>query len=224
MLNAIIHLHTKYSHDSLTEPRELLKVSRKLKFDVLGITDHNTTKGALEAKRIAKREFPEILVLVGQEVKTDYGDIIVFGTGEDMPFRLFELVERARSEGLFVLLPHPFDRLRKSSAVGMNLDAKGLEKLAKKLDAVEVFNSRCLLDGPNKTAQDFAERHGLSEVAGSDAHDLEYFGRTYNILDCEKKEASVLGTLKRGNFLWTGQKMPYSWFFRRGLSKLRNSF
>jgi hypothetical protein len=221
MLTANIHIHTKYSHDSLVEPRDILKLSKKLKIEVLGITDHNTTKGAIEAKKIAKKEFPEILVLVGQEVKTEYGDIIAFGYEGNLPFRLFELIDKARANNLFLMLPHPFDSLRKSSSVGLNLEAEDMEKIAKKIDAVEVFNSRCFFEGPNKNAEIFAEKFGLSGIAGSDAHDLEYFGRTYNILDCKREENEVLGVIKSGKFLWQGKRMPYSWFFRKGFFKAK---
>jgi predicted metal-dependent phosphoesterase TrpH len=51
-----------------------------------------------------------------------------------------------------------------------------LERIAPLVDAVEVFNSRCLLPIFNKKAEAFAKEHCLLKTAGSDVHTLREVG------------------------------------------------
>ena len=44
------------------------------------------------------------------------------------------------------------------------------------VDALEVFNARCLAGGINHRAREFAEERGLPMIAGSDAHSLVELG------------------------------------------------
>lgn len=224
MLKVGLHIHTKYSHDSLSEPEDLLELAKKQNFDVLGICDHNTTKGAIETRKIAHREYKDILVLLGQEIKTECGDMIVFGTDKNLPTRIFELLDEANSKGLFVMMPHPFDRLRKTSAVGLNMPPKEFERVLRRIDAVEVFNARCLFNRFNKQAEGLCENYGLSGIASSDAHVVGDIGNTYNVLDCKKSESEVLETLRSGKFLWYGRRMSNMKFMKRGLAKLSRRF
>jgi len=46
-----LHIHSKYSYDGILEPRDIVKIAIKRGLDGIAITDHNTVKGALEAKK-----------------------------------------------------------------------------------------------------------------------------------------------------------------------------
>ncbi|MCK4717174.1 MAG: PHP domain-containing protein, partial [Thermoplasmata archaeon] len=70
---ADLHLHSKYSFDSFMEPRKILKLAKKRGLDLISITDHNSLRGSLDAKRYRK-EF-DIEVWLGEEVYSDMGDI-----------------------------------------------------------------------------------------------------------------------------------------------------
>ncbi|MCD6274629.1 MAG: PHP domain-containing protein [Candidatus Aenigmarchaeota archaeon] len=201
MITVNFHIHTKYSHDSNLEPTEILKIAKKLKFDVLGICDHNTTKGGIETKKLTK----DILILVGQEIKTEYGDIVIFGTEKNLKGNLFEILNEAKSKKLFVVLPHPFDRFRKT-AIGNNLKGKKLREVLKKIDAIEVFNSRCPLDIYNKKAQKIAAEFKIPGIAASDAHFANELNNAKNFLDCKKEESEIYKTIREGKVKWTGKK------------------
>ena len=49
-----LHIHTEYSRCSNLKPEILLKLAKKLKFDGIAVTDHNTIKGSLAVKRLNK--------------------------------------------------------------------------------------------------------------------------------------------------------------------------
>ena len=46
-----LHIHSKYSYDGILEPKDIVKIAIKKGLDGIAITDHNTVKGALEAKK-----------------------------------------------------------------------------------------------------------------------------------------------------------------------------
>ena len=50
------------------------------------------------------------------------------------------------------------------------------------VDAIETFNSRCMLPGLNGRAREFAERYGLAATVGSDAHTCWELGRSILLL------------------------------------------
>ena len=74
------HTHSKYSADGYIEPKIMVKIAAKVGLSGIAVTDHNTIKGGLTAK---KYENDKIQVIVGSEILTDKGEIIgIFLTEE----------------------------------------------------------------------------------------------------------------------------------------------
>jgi len=69
-LKADLHIHTVLSPcaDLEMTPANIIKGSKKAGLQIIGITDHNSTKNAMLVKRLAEKE--EIFVLTGAEVTT----------------------------------------------------------------------------------------------------------------------------------------------------------
>jgi len=67
------HTHTKYSSDGYVEPKMLVKVAVKVGLSGIAVTDHNTVKGGLKAKKF---ENNELEVIVGSEILTNKGEVI----------------------------------------------------------------------------------------------------------------------------------------------------
>jgi len=155
------HTHTLRSPDSLTRVSDLLKAARQKGLDKIAVTDHNAIQGALEAYAMAPK-----MVIVGEEIQTQKGEILAFFVSELVPRRLtpLETIRRLRAQGAFISISHPFDPYRS----GWTLD--DLVELAPLVDAVEVFNSHCLSSRMNAQAQQFALQYELAGTAGSDAH------------------------------------------------------
>jgi len=69
-----LHIHSKYSKDSLLKPETILKVAKKRGLGGIAVTDHNTIKGGLFTQKI--NDDKNFVVIVGSDIKTEYGDII----------------------------------------------------------------------------------------------------------------------------------------------------
>ncbi len=156
-----LHVHTSYSIDGSLSPENVVRIAKARGLRGIAITDHNTIQGGVEAKKYETDGFD---VIVGCEVKTDRGDLIgLFLTDEVRSRDLRGASSEIRAQGGLVVIPHPFDRFRSSA---MN----PTDEEASMADALEVFNSRCLLDRCNRKALKVARRVGIGITAGSDAH------------------------------------------------------
>jgi predicted metal-dependent phosphoesterase TrpH len=142
---------------------------RRKGIDRVAITDHNAIEGALAAKKIA----PE-LVIVGEEIKTDCGEIIAYYLKELVPpyLPVREAITRVREQGAVVGVSHPCDRYRREA-----MGADRLLPIIDLVDALEVFNARCIAPGDNDCARSMAQEHGKLMFAGSDAHTTYELGR-----------------------------------------------
>ncbi len=188
MLTTELHTHTCYSRDCLTPLDKFIAACRRRGLDRVAVTDHNTTAGALRLQALA----PD-LIIVGEEIKTDSGEIIAYFLSEDVPpgLPVREAIARVREQGGVVGVSHPADRLRK--------EAMGLDRLAPivdRVDALEVFNARCIYASDNTAARDFALRHGKPGFAGSDAHTLAELGRATVTLPAFDSPQTFLDSLR----------------------------
>lgn len=175
MIRLEFHCHTVFSKDSLTSPQKLVRTCRRKGIDRVVVTDHNTIAGA----RAAQALDPE-LVIVGEEIMTTRGEILAAFLTEEVPPFLSpqETLKRLKEQGAFISVSHPFDRLRN----GAWQEADLLEILPD-VDAIEVFNSRCMDPQFNRDAREFAEKHNVAGTVGSDAHAAFELGRSLLLLE-----------------------------------------
>ena len=164
-----LHVHTKYSRCSLNDPSKLVKRCLKVGLTGVVITDHNTMKGYEQVRK----EAGELQVIPGCEFTTERGEVLGLFIQEMIKFDgVEELVDRIHQQGGLASVPHPFDGMR-HSAWPISADESKL------VDAVEVWNGRCLSKAYNLTAREFADDNGLAYTAGSDAHFLNEVGKCY---------------------------------------------
>ncbi|MHC1567704.1 MAG: PHP domain-containing protein [Candidatus Syntropharchaeia archaeon] len=178
-MNFDLHVHSKYSRDSCLEPEEIVKVGLKRGLDGIAVTDHETIKGGIETKKYEREDF---MVICGCEILTNRGEVIgLFLSEEILSRNFFEVISEIRDQDGIVILPHPFDRFRYSVFPDKNF--KSL------IDGVEGFNSRCILEGFNRKAMEFAENLGIPATGGSDAHSPEEIGNGGTIVEGDLREA-----------------------------------
>ena len=172
LLKADLHVHTRYSEDSISPPEKIVQHCLKVGINCVAITDHNEISGAFEVKRIAPFK-----VIIGEEVLTNRGEIIGYFLTEKIPPRLSpeETVAQIKAQGGLACVPHPYDRFRS----GAKLRPQALKKILPDIDLIEVFNSRAMLLRDSARALDLAQKHGLPGTAGSDAHIAREIGSTY---------------------------------------------
>jgi predicted metal-dependent phosphoesterase TrpH len=173
--NVEFHCHTIYSKDCLTRPRDLVDACRRKGIDRVVVTDHNTIAGAQAAYALD----PE-LVIVGEEIMTTNGEILAAFVSEEIPKGLTpqETIHRLKDQGAFISVSHPFDSWRSGSW------QKGdLREILPQVDAIEVYNSRCMLPRFNREARRFAEKYHIAGTVGSDAHATFELGQSLMVLE-----------------------------------------
>ncbi|HUH97113.1 MAG TPA: PHP domain-containing protein [Anaerolineales bacterium] len=170
MLCVEFHCHTVFSKDSLTSPRQLVEACRRRGIDRVIVTDHNVIGGA----RAARALDPE-RVIVGEEIMTTRGEILAAFVTEEIPPGLSpqETIRRLRAENAFISVSHPFDEWRSGG-----WQTQDLLEIVPLVDAIEVYNSRCMRPVFNRRAREFAEEHHLAGTVGSDAHAAFELGRS----------------------------------------------
>lgn len=175
MLKVEFHCHTIASKDCLTQPRDLVNTCRRKGIDRVIVTDHNTIAGA----RAAYALDPE-LVIVGEEIATTRGEILAAFVSEEIPRGLSpdETIRRLKEQGAFISVSHPFDRWRSGG-----WQEGDLIEILPQVDAIEVYNSRCMLPRFNREAREFAENHNIAGTVGSDAHAAFELGRSLMLLE-----------------------------------------
>lgn len=169
-LKVEFHCHTIFSKDSLVQPQALVSTCRRKGIDRVVVTDHNTIAGA----RAAQALDPE-RVIVGEEIMTTRGEILAAFVTEEIPKGLTpqETIHRLKDQGAFLSVSHPFDRLRKGG-----WEEADLLEILPEVDAIEVYNSRCMKPRFNREARQFAEKHTIAGTVGSDAHVTWELGRS----------------------------------------------
>jgi predicted metal-dependent phosphoesterase TrpH len=163
-----LHIHTKASHDCLSDYGEVVNAARERGLHRIAITDHNEIEGAFRCRDMA----PE-MVIVGEEVKTAEGvDLTGLFISEKIPkgTPALETVRAIKEQGGLVYVPHPF-------AGGKGLGPDVLGAIEEYVDVVEVFNARIHKPHLNEKARRWADERQLPGGAGSDAHTLREIGR-----------------------------------------------
>ncbi|MFN3492757.1 MAG: PHP-associated domain-containing protein, partial [Anaerolineales bacterium] len=89
-----------------------------------------------------------------------------------------ETIRILKEQGAFISVSHPFDRLRKGG-----WEEKDLLEIIDQVDAIEIFNSRCMNPMFNVKAKQFAEKYNLAGTVGSDAHAAFEVGTSVILLD-----------------------------------------
>lgn len=177
-----LHVHTRYSGHSLLKPEQVARTARRKRLDALAITDHDTIRGVFEVAE-------HIRTIMGEEISCDEGDVIgLFISEEICKGPALEVMDKIRSQGGVVVVPHPFDRMRSEAVMNENICLKA--------DVIEVFNSRVLWTEDNLKARAFSERHNIPACVGSDAHTNTEIGRCWMELDSIDDASSFMRSLR----------------------------
>jgi predicted metal-dependent phosphoesterase TrpH len=182
------HCHTNASKDSLTRPEALVAAARRKGLDRVVVTDHNAIEGARRAQALDPDR-----IIVGEEIMTTGGELLAAFVREEVPSGLAprEALRRLREQGAFISVSHPFDRLREGG-----WKESDLLEILPLVDAIEVYNSRCLWPGFNRQARAFAERHRLAGTVGSDAHAAFELGRSVLLVEPFQGSEGLRGVIR----------------------------
>ncbi|MDD5148059.1 MAG: PHP domain-containing protein [Candidatus ainarchaeum sp.] len=182
-----MHVHSEYSIDGLSSPKELLE-NAKAKGIGFAITEHNNTD-SWDRFRELNRQF-NVPLIFGEEKKLYIegklvGEILFYFLQEPVVSKnLFEAIDEGKKQGAILSVAHPFDFLRKPVWFGF----KKLEEVKTKVDAIEAFNARIYFQGLNKKAEKFALQNNLALTAGSDAHTPKELGNALAVAEAGSLE------------------------------------
>ena len=174
VLRVEFHCHTVFSKDSLTSPEKLVAACARKGLDRVVVTDHNTILGARAAWNLDPQR-----VIIGEEIMTTQGELLAAYLTEGVPPGLspLETIQRLRAQGAFISVSHPFDQMRSG-----HWQPEHLEAILPLVDAIEIFNSRCVQAAFNRQAAEYARQHSLAGTVGSDAHAAFELGRSCSSL------------------------------------------
>lgn len=186
MFTIDLHVHTVLgSSDSSLDPAQLPLAMRRRGVDGVLLAEHDRVVTAPEVAAI-RRQVPG-LVLAATEWSTDLGHILVLGLDRRPPglHQLADLRAYVLEHGGLMIAAHPFRyflqpwHFRNEGLPAQRRDVSVEEAAALPLfrlvDAVETLNGNTT-DEENALAAAVAERLGLPQTGGSDAHAFATLG------------------------------------------------
>lgn len=192
-MKADLHAHTHFSRDAVTSVETFARRYARAAIDCVAVSDHNNVDGAL-----AVREIAPFRVIISEEIKSSEGEIIGLFLQQTIRKGLTpeDTVRAIREQGGLVLVPHPFDRMRRSA-----LREEALLRILADVDVIEVFNSRTIRSADDERAWRLAEEHGKLMSAATDAHTPWEIGLAYTELPAFEGPGDFLIALGTGRIV-----------------------
>ncbi len=188
-----LHVHTVLgSADSSLEPGMLAAAMRRRGLDGVLLTEHDRIVTSAEVEAVC-RQTPG-LVLAATEWSTDLGHILVLGLDRRPPgfYRAAELRDCVLERGGFMIAAHPFRYVLQpwhfrheplpAERRELSIEDAAALPLFRHVDAIESLNGNTT-DEENRLAQAVAERLGLPQTGGSDAHAPATLGSCLTVLE-----------------------------------------
>jgi predicted metal-dependent phosphoesterase TrpH len=189
LIQADLHVHTVYSSDAVIQPKSLVdRLVTHSFINVAAVTDHDTVRGCKTTVELAS-VYPDILIIPGVEISTQYGDIVVLGTYElpPRPWTPEVVVDYAKDIDGVSIVAHPYRQY------GMGDMTRNY-----RVDAIEVLNGGSTA-AANSQAKELARIMGLPGTAGSDAHQLSELFSVYSKIDASLDVDEILKAIKKGS-------------------------
>jgi predicted metal-dependent phosphoesterase TrpH len=223
MIKIDLHVHSEYSEDAIGSPKDLIKILKKKGLNGMAITDHNTLEGSILAQKIAPKDF---IIIPGVEVSTKVGHLIALDI--DRPIKkslsIEETVEKVIDLGGTPIVPHLYRNMS-------GIKEENLEKILKRINAIEVFNA-CSVPQTNLKTAKLAKKMNFGGTGGSDSHDPKYAGAGYTIINStDLRKDSIISEINKKKTWGQGTTLPLSYrsdrmvnsikqFFQRGLKRI----
>jgi predicted metal-dependent phosphoesterase TrpH len=198
-----LHVHTSPASPCSSVPVDtLIQEAKLIGLDAICLTDHNYLWDADEVEDLRQRH--GFLVLRGNEITTDQGDMIVFGLDRPITgiIKLQELRDMVLEVDGFMIVAHPFRGFLTFGVGQLGLTAeKAMQRpLFSSVDAVEVLNSK-VTEKENGFALEVAAGLDLPTTGGSDAHEVSEVGIYATQFTASiKNETDLIEALKTGAY------------------------
>jgi predicted metal-dependent phosphoesterase TrpH len=181
------HIHTDASNDTLTKIERVVATAMKRGLSGIAVTDHHSMKGAFALQAYVKRKRLPLVVILGQEVMTNQGEIMGLFLKKQVPSEGIDIkdaIRLIREQNGVVVLPHPYRT------------APSILEYVDEFDFIEVNNSRTSRE-KNQQALVLAEEHSKQQIVGSDAHWAHEIGKNVVVF---KSPHSIREQLYKGAY------------------------
>ena len=178
------HNHTNFSDG--VEYHKMIDALVNAGVNLIALTDHNNTRVAEYAKTYIEEKYPECGFIVGEEIDSDYGDILAYGLQKEIPVELGKklpveyVIENIHNQGSLAVVAHPFH-----PAMGLFKTFGGLKKsqiVNFDFDGIEFYHA----DLPpflNNMCSDLLKlRPEMFVLGADDAHTIHQIGRYFNLI------------------------------------------
>lgn len=198
-----LHVHTApASPCSSISVDAVVAEAKAIGLDGIVLTDHNHVWKHSDIDDLRQRH--GFLVLGGNEVITDQGDVLVYGLDKDIQgvIKLPELSEIAKEAGAYMVVAHPFRGflIFGSQELGLTVEKAAAREMFTMANALEVLNGKVTAE-ENRFAQSVADKIGLAGVAGSDTHETGSVGTYATVFSGTiKNEKDLVEALHSGDF------------------------
>ena len=197
-----LHVHTSPASPCSSAPvDDVIQEARRIGLDGICLTDHNHLWPYAAVEDLRQRH--GFLVLRGNEITTDQGDMLAFGLEKDI--RGIITLEELRKEVLeaegCIIAAHPFRGFLTFGLGKLGLSPeKAMERpLFKWVDGVEVLNSK-VTQKENTLASQVAEGLDLTAIGGSDSHEVMDVGIYATSFSAAiRDERDLIEALKKGD-------------------------
>lgn len=198
-----LHLHTAPASACASDPvDDMINEAKRIGLDAICLTDHNHVWQQRRVEELrAKHDF---VLLRGNEITTDQGDMLVFGFYQDIRgiIPLTDLRSQVLEAGGIMIAAHPFRGFLTFGVgqLGLTVDAARQRPLFKMVDGIEIRNGK-VTDEENRFAEEVAEALGLPALAGSDAHQVSEVGRYATRFNGPvENETALIAAIKEGRY------------------------
>ncbi|MGD9225574.1 MAG: PHP domain-containing protein [Desulfobacterales bacterium] len=198
-----LHVHTYPASpcSSATED-DLIQEAKRIGLDAICFTDHNFVWDPERIRALQKKH--EFLILRGNEITTDQGDMLVFGLDEDIQgiISIEALKQKVMAANGFMIAAHPFRGFLTfdTAHLGMTPQKAMQRSLFKLVDALEVLNGK-VTPKENQFAHQVARSLNLPAIGGSDAHEVFEVGQYATRFSKPiQNEAELVNALKSDNY------------------------
>lgn len=202
-----LHVHSKYSGDTDSEPEEAILKAISLNLQGIAFTEHYSYAASEYVEGLREKFQDSILLFRGVEFSTAEGHCLIFGADTDKlaikyaPVR--EVVRLVSHHGGVVIPSHPY---RGGNSLGDRIfDLNGIS-------ALEGYNG-CNMHAFNVRAIEAARVLNLPFTGGSDAHAPREVGTCFTEFNMEVTYDNFIGVLKQGGYQGVDTRKVSRWMF-----------
>lgn len=207
MFRVDLHVHSRYSGDSVSDPEEIIEHAIERGLDGIAFTEHYSYEASEPVEYLKDKYKGDLLILRGVEYAAREGHILVFGVNTDKLGLNYppveELFKAVTSAGGVIIPSHPF---RGSHSIGERVYEYGGFAA---LEGCNGYN----LHQYNLKAIEAAKRMDIPYTGGSDAHEPHEVGQCFTEFEAPFAEGDLVSVLREGNYRGVDVRKVSRWPF-----------